>query len=142
MNANQPEPVEIEGSTGIRGADDFIAEARGLGLSASATNITTPATLFSHGGVMLPEQLVVHVRITIPVPESVSTSALALFERANVLNVYWSLYQTPRHRGRWISGNHSMLGGHEDMHTLKRCRQSLGYMARNASALARFADEG
>lgn len=127
-------------STGIKGADEFRAAAEKLGLTVNVKISENEPVLYNDGTVMRPACTMVMVIVEIPVPESLATSALALTERATTLHVCWKRDHNGRARGRWILGNYSTLGGHDDMHTLKRCHVYLGIMSENLQTLKRYVD--
>lgn len=130
-------------STGIKGADEFRAEAQKLGLNVETRVTEADAVVGERSGqVILPACTNVMLTVTIPVPVSLGNNALTLEERNTELRVCWKRDHNGRARGRWILGNYSTLGGHQDMHMLTRCRTYLDIMAHSAAQLRRFADEG
>lgn len=126
--------------TGIKAADEFRDAAGALGLTVEVKSKDNDPVLFDDGREMLPGCTTVTVTVSIPVPESLHASALALYERTTTLAVCFKRDHNGRARGRWILGNYSTLGGHDDMHTLKRCHVYLGIMGEALSTLKRYVD--
>lgn len=129
-------------SSGIKDADDFAAMARELGLTVEV-KITDSEAVYHRDGVtvMLPAVLNVCVVVGIPVPESLSGTALGLAERCNNLYSYWTKRKTPRSRGRWVQGSHSTLGHSEDMHVKHRVITRLEGMASDLKSLQKLTQD-
>lgn len=132
--------------TGIPTADNFIATARSKGLDVAVQSHTAEPLLNEEGRVVEPACTAYGVTVTIPVPEtirgSLGLSVLTQQERTTTLVVCFSQRHDGRARGRWTSGNYSTLGGHDDMHTLRRCYVYLDIMASAANQMRRFAEAG
>lgn len=129
-------------STGIKGADEFISRAHELGLTTKINVITNDPVYYQDGEtVMLPGSTSVSVQVRIPVPKSLGNTALTMIDRNTVLISCWARRHDGRARGRWTMGNYSTLGGHDDMHTFKRCGFYLELMASNAASLVKYAAE-
>ncbi len=128
-------------TTGIKDADEFVSKAREMGLIVEIGFTNSEAVYFSDGRLMLPEVLTVGVTVTIPVPEELDGSYLAMMQRCNTLRSYWTKRRAPRARGRWVQGNHSTLGGHEDLHVKHRVYTRLSSMAAELQSLQKLAQD-
>lgn len=126
-------------SSGVKGADEFAAKARKLGLIVEIKTTVSDAVYYDSGEVMLPKVLSVMVRVEIPTPDEFQGTACGLHERCTSLTMCWSKRDTPRARGRWTMGNYSTLGGHEDLHVLHKADRKLAYMAEDMERLRRLA---
>lgn len=128
-------------SSGIKGADEFAAKARKLGLTVEVKTTKSDAVYYGNGEVMLPATLGVMVRVEIPTPEEFNGTACGLHERCTSLTMAWSKRDTPRARGRWTMGNYSILGGHEDLHVLHKADRKLASMKDDMERLRRLAQD-
>lgn len=115
-------------ATGITGADEFVTKARELGLTVEVHAVDSEAVFHGDGSVMLPSVLSVVVSVKIPVPSELDGTVLGLVERHTTLVSCWSKRDVPRSRGRWVSANYSTLGGHEDLHVMRRLDPYLNVM--------------
>jgi hypothetical protein len=136
----QTQATEVE-STGIKGADEFIAKAKELGLTVEVRSVRTEPTYYRDGSVMLPANLSVSVAVEVPVPEELNDTALGLVERSVRLYSFWNKRDAPNSRGRWTLASYSYLGGHEDMHVLRKAYAKLDYMAVNLAGLRKLAQD-
>lgn len=136
--STQATATEVK-TTGIKDADEFVAKAKELGLTVEIGFTNSEAIYFSDGRLMLPEVLTVSVTVTIPVPDELDGSYLAMMQRCNTLRSYWTKRKAPRARGRWVQGNHSTLGGHEDLHVKHRVYSRLASMKAELESLEKLA---
>lgn len=129
-------------SCGIKGADEFAAKARALGLAVEVKTTKSDAVYYdSSGEVMLPAVLSVMVLVEIPTPDEFQGTACGLYERCTSLTMAWSKRDTPRARGRWTMGNYSILGGHEDLHVMHKADRKLASMKDDMERLRRLAQD-
>lgn len=126
--------IEVE-TTGIKGADEFIAKARELGLTVEVKSVRTEPTYYRDGSVMLSGNLSVSVMVELPVPEELNDTSLGLIERCTKLTSFWNKRDTPRSRGRWTLASYSHMGGHDDLHVLHKVYTYLDIMACNLARL-------
>lgn len=136
--STQGQSTEVE-STGIKGADEFIAKAKELDLKVEVKSVRTKPTYYRDGSVMLPANLSVSVVVEIPVPEELNNTYLGMVERCVRLTSFWNKRDTPRSRGRWTLASYSYMGGHEDMHVMRKAFDRLDYMAVNLAGLRKLA---
>lgn len=125
-------------TTSIKGADEFAARARELGLKVEVKQTRTEAVYYRDGGLMLPAVTAISVIVSLPVPEELDNTALGLIERSTQLHSCWSKSDRPRARGRWTLANYSTLGGHEDMHVLHKAYRRLESMAEDLKRLRKL----
>lgn len=125
-------------TTGIVGADEFAAKARELGLTVEVRVTNSKATYYRDGSVMLPAVLSVSVAVTLPVPAELDGTALGMVERCTTLTSCWSKRDIPRSRGRWVLANYSTLGGHKDLHVMRRLDTYLNGMATDLQNLRKL----
>lgn len=135
--STQTQATKVE-STGIKGADEFLAKAKELGLKTEVKVVTTEPTYYSNGDVMLPANLSVCVIVELPVPEELNDSALGMVERCTRLTSYWNKRDAPRARGRWTLASYSYLGGHDDLHVMHKAYTRLDGMAADLERLKKL----
>lgn len=135
--STQAQATKVE-STGIKGADEFIAKAKELGLTVEVKSVRTEPTYYRDGSVMLPGNLSVSVAVEMPVPEELNDTALGLVERCTRLTSYWNKRDTPRARGRWTLASYSYLGGHEDLHVMHKAYTRLDIMSGDLTRLRKL----
>lgn len=127
-----------QGSTGIKGADEFIAKARELGLTVEVKSVRTEPTYYSDGSIMLSGNLSVSVTVELSIPEELNGTALGVVERSTRLTSYWNRRDTPRSRGRWTLASYSYLGGHDDLHVMHKAYSRLDHMAADLERLRKL----
>lgn len=125
-------------TTGVKGADEFVARARELGLTVKVKSVRSEATYYRDGSVMLPAVLSISVAVTLPVPSELDNTALGMVERCTSLTSYWSKRDAPRARGRWVLANYSTLGWHKDLHVMRRLDAYLNGMATDLQNLRKL----
>lgn len=125
-------------TTGVKGADEFAAKATELGLTVEVKATNSEVVYYKDGSVMLPAVLGVYVIVTLPVPAKLNGTALGALERCTRLTSYWSKRDTPRSRGRWVLASYSSLGGHKDLHVMRRLDTYLTSMATDLQRLQKL----
>lgn len=123
-----------ETQTGVKPADEFVAMAREFSLKVDVEVQQHPNETAPQLGYTL-----VSVTVTIPIPEGLTGDLTGIFERAERLHVIWTKFHKQSSRGRFISASHYTIGGHEDLHVLRRATRKVELMHVSAQRLQRYA---